>query len=223
MKKAMSFCKPALVLLAIAAAVALILGCISLGTSGRIEKLAAEKMNTAMQAVLPAGSYTAVADVSGLACIDAIYQADNNGWVVQVTETGSQGTITMMVGVNSAYVCTGISITEHSETAGLGAVAAQSSDKGDAFRAQFVGKSGTVAVTKSGGDIDAIAGATITSKAICQGVTDALTACRALSGGTATIAAEVQPAPAAQTANTEPAAAPAAQTTSAEPATASAG
>lgn len=210
MKKAISFCKPALVLLAIAAAVALILGCISLGTSSRIEKLAAEKMNTAMQAVLPAGSYTAVADVSGLDCIDAIYQADNNGWVVQVTETGSQGTITMMVGVDSAYVCTGISITEHSETAGLGAVAAQSSDKGDAFRAQFVGKSGTVAVTKAGGDIDAIAGATITSKAICQGVTDALAACRALNGAVS-IAPEVQTA------------APAAQTTSAEPAMASAG
>ena len=223
MKKAISFCKPAVILLAVAVAVALILGCISLGTAGRIEKLAQEKMNEAMQSVLPATGYTAVADVSGLDCIDAIYQAGANGWVVQVTETGSQGTITMMVGVNSACVCTGISITEHSETAGLGAIAGQASDKGEAFRAQFVGLSGTVAVTKSGGDIDAIAGATITSKAVCQGVTDALAACRALSGGTATIAAEVQSVPAAQTASTEPAAAPAAQTTSVEPATASVG
>jgi len=203
MKKAFTFTKPALILLAVAAIVALVLGCISLGTSGRIEALAQEKMNTAMQSVLPAESYTSVADVSGLACIDAIYQAGNTGWVVQVTETGSQGAITMMVGVDSAYVCTGISITEHSETAGLGAVAAQTSDKGEAFRSQFVGKSGTVAVTKTGGDIDAIAGATITSKAICQGVTDALEACRALSGAVS-IAPEVQPA-------------------SAEPATASAG
>lgn len=203
MKKAIFFCKPALVLLAIAAVVALVLGCISLGTSGRIEKLAQEKMNTAMQAVLPADGYTAVADVSGLDCIDAIYQASSGGWVVQVTESGSQGAITMMVGVDSTYVCTGISITEHSETAGLGAIAAQTSDKGDAFRTQFVGKSGTVAVTKSGGDIDAIAGATITSAAVCQGVTDALAACRALSGASS-IAPQVQPA-------------------SAEPATASAG
>lgn len=216
MKKAISFCKPALVLLAMAAVVALVLGCISLGTSGRIEKLAQEKMNTAMQSVLPAEGYTAVADVSGLDCIDAIYQAGNNGWVVQVTETGSQGAITMMVGVDSTYTSTGISITEHSETAGLGAVAAQTSDKGEAFRAQFVGKSGTVAVTKSGGDIDAIAGATITSKAICQGVTDALAACRALEGA-AFIAPEVR------SASGESAAAPAAQTASAEPATASAG
>lgn len=203
MKKAFTFSKPALILLAVAAVVALVLGCISLGTSGRIEALGQEKMNTAMQSVLPAEGYTPVADVSGLDCIDAIYQASTGGWVVQVTETGSQGAITMMVGVDSAYVCTGISITEHSETAGLGAIAAQTSDKGEAFRSQFVGKSGTVNVTKAGGDIDAIAGATITSKAICQGVTDALEACRALSGA-ASIAPEVQPA-------------------SAEPATASAG
>lgn len=203
MKKAISFCKPAVILLAIAAVVALVLGCISLGTSGRIEMLAEEKMNQAMQAVLPAESYTAVADVSGFECIDAIYRAGSNGWVVQVTETGSQGAITMMVGVDNAYVCTGISITEHSETAGLGAIAGQASDKGDAFRAQFVGQSGTVAVTKTGGTIDAIAGATITSKAVCQGVTDALEACRALGGAVVT--------------------APAVMPVSAEPATASVG
>ena len=211
MKKAFTFSKPALILLAVAAVVALVLGCISLGTSGRIETLAQEKMNAAMQSVLPAEGYAAVADVSGLDCIDAIYQAGNSGWVVQVTESGSQGAITMMVGVDSAYVCTGISITEHSETAGLGAIAAQTSDKGEAFRAQFVGKSGTVAVTKSGGDIDAIAGATITSSAVCQGVTDALAACRAFSGA-------VSIAPEGQLASVEAAAVPAAQ-----PATASAG
>ena len=201
--KLISFIKPAVILLAVAAVVALVLGCISLGTAGRIEKLAEEKMNQAMQAVLPAESYAAVEDVSGLACIDAIYRAGNSGWVVQVTETGSQGAITMMVGVDNACVCTGISITEHSETAGLGAIAGQASDKGDAFRAQFVGQSGTVAVTKTGGTIDAIAGATITSKAVCQGVTDALEACQALGGAAA--------------------AAPAAMPVSAEPATASVG
>lgn len=215
MKKTIMFCKPALVLLAVAVLVALILGCISLGTADRIENLAQEKMNTAMQAVLPAESYTEVADVSGLSGVDAIYQAAGGGWVVQVTETGSQGAVTMMVGVDSAYVCTGISITEHSETAGLGAVAAQASDKGEAFRAQFVGKSGTVAVTKAGGEIDALAGATITSKAVCQGVTDALAACQAL-GGVTSAAAD-------PSASVEAAAAPATQPTSAEPAAASAG
>ena len=209
--KLISFIKPAVILLAVAAIVALVLGCISLGTSGRIEKLAEEKMNQAMQAVLPAESYAAVEDASGIETVDAIYQAGTAGWVVQVTETGSQGAITMMVGVDSSYTCTGISITKHSETAGLGAIAGQASDKGDAFRAQFVGQSGTVAVTKTGGTIDAIAGATITSAAVCRGVTNALAACQALGGAAVAMPASAEPA------------APAAQTTSVEPATASVG
>jgi electron transport complex protein RnfG len=86
----------------------------------------------------------------------------------------------MMVGVSADLTCTGISITDSSETAGLGAVASQSSEKGEAFRAQFVGQSGTVAVTKEGGSVDAISGATITSKAVCRGVTAALAYCQNL-------------------------------------------
>ena len=106
--------------------------------------------------------------------------AEGGGWVVQVTESGSQGLITMMVGVGADYSCTGISVTESSETAGLGAIAGQQSEKGEAFRAQFVGQSGTVAVTKEGGSIDAISGATITSKAVCRGVTAAIAVCQSL-------------------------------------------
>lgn len=177
--KTLDMLKPGLVLLLVAAIVALILGCVNLLTSGRIASIAEETMNTAMQAVLPAASYTdlAVADDGE---INAVYQADNGGWVVQVTETGSQGAITMMVGVDSACACTGISITDSSETAGLGAVASQDSEKGDTFRAQFVGLSGTVSVTKEGGSVDAISGATITSKAVCRGVTAALAYCASL-------------------------------------------
>jgi electron transport complex protein RnfG len=176
MTKALDIVKPGVVLLLVAAIVALILGGISLGTSDRIADIAAETMTAAMQAVLPAVSYTDEAVVDN-GEVNAVYEADNGGWVVQVTETGSQGTITMMVGVSADYTCTGISITDSSETAGLGAVASQASDKGEAFRAQFVGQSGTVAVTKEGGSVDAISGATITSKAVCQGVTAALAYC----------------------------------------------
>jgi len=58
-----------------------------------------------------------------------------------------------------------------SETSGLGANAAKES-----FRSQFAGKSGSVAVTKDGGDIDALTGATITSRAVASGVNSALAA-----------------------------------------------
>lgn len=193
--------KPGVILLIVAAIASLILGGVNLATEGRIAQLAEEKMNNAMQAVLPAESYadTGYEDDGE---VNAIYAASAGGWVAQVTESGSQGLVTVMVGVSPALSCTGISITESSETAGLGAIASQASDKGDAFRAQFLGASGEVKVTKEGGTIDAIAGATITSKAVSRAVTAALEACAALS------APAPAPAP-AQNVSAEPAPAPA--------------
>ena len=180
--KKLSMLKPGLVLLIVAAAASLVLGGVNLMTAGRIEALAAEKTENAMQAVLPAESYadTGYADDGE---VNSVYAAAPvGGWVARVTESGSQGLITLMVGVNPDLTCSGISVTESSETAGLGAIASQASEKGEAFRSQFVGTSGTVAVTKEGGTIDAIAGATITSKAIARAVTAALDVCSGLGG-----------------------------------------
>ena len=72
----------------------------------------------------------------------------------------------MACGVGNDLKCTGISIIEHSETSGLGAVAAAASEAGEAFRAQFVGQDESIALSKAGGSIDALAGATITSTAV---------------------------------------------------------
>ena len=66
---------------------------------------------------------------------------------------------------------TGIAIISHSETSGLGANASK-----PAFKDQFAGLSGTIAVTKDGGTIDSITGATITSRAVCNGVNSAVAA-----------------------------------------------
>ena len=201
---AASIIRLGLVLLAVSAIVALVLGLVNSVTAGRIAQRETDKLNAAMQAVLYADSYTDL----GYAAddVNAVYQAGNAGWVVEVTETGSQGEITMIVGVSTDYSCTGISITSSSETAGLGAIAAQSSEKGEAFRAQFVGQTSPVAVTKAGGSIDAISGATITSAAVCKGVTAALDVCATLGAPTAPVVpAEVV---LDQTAPTQPLATP---------------
>ena len=178
------------ILLAVAAAVALVLGLVNAMTASRIETLNEQTRAAAMQQVLSAGSYRRAAEeypelADRIADVDDVYIAyygdgTFRGWVVEVTEVGSQGTITMFVGVDSSYTCTGLSITDSSETAGLGAIASQQSAAGEAFRAQFVGQSGEVLVTKDGGSVDALAGATITSRAVCSGVTAAIDACRAL-------------------------------------------
>ena len=158
-------------LFAISAICALLLGMVNAITADRIDQAQQEKTEAAMQEVLAAESYESLVYTGSDTTVVAIYQAGDAGYVVEVTPSGFGGLIDMMVGVDNEGVCTGISIIDMSETAGLGANASK-----DEFRAQFVGKSGTVAVTKDGGDIDALTGATITSRAVSNGVTSALEA-----------------------------------------------
>ena len=164
--------KLAVILFAVSAIVALCLGLVNSITADRIEAIAAEKLATAMSEVLPAAEYTDVEYNGGDQTVDFIKKAGDEGWVVQCTVSGSQGTITMLTGVAADGTVTGISVLDHGETPGLGAIAGAASDKGVAWRAQFQGIS-SAAVTKDGGQIEAISGATITSRAICNGVTAA--------------------------------------------------
>ena len=165
-------------LLLITAVVAAVLAGVNSITKPAIEKLTAEKTQEAIAAVLPGGydeEVTGYADDTGL--VSKVY-AGAEGYAFEVTPGGFDNTITMMVGVDTEGKVLGISIVSHTETAGLGAVAAAGTPAGIAFRDQFVGTSGSVAVTKDGGAMDAITGATITSRAICAGVNAAL-ACAA--------------------------------------------
>ena len=164
----------ALTLFVIAGVVALLLAAVNMVTAPAIEKLNAEKTQKAIEAVLPGGfdeEITDYADATGL--VSKVYKGAN-GYALEVKPGGFDNTITMMVGVDFEDNVLGISIVSHTETAGLGAVAAAKTSAGEAFRGQFVGKSGTVTVTKDGGEIEAITGATITSRAICVGINAAL-------------------------------------------------
>ena len=158
----------------IAAVVALALAGVNAVTAPIIEELNAAKTQEAISAVLPGGfdnELSDFADASGI--VSKVYQGAN-GYAVEVGPGGFDNTITMMVGIDNEGKVLGISIINHTETAGLGAVAAAGTPAGIAFRDQFVGASGSVSVTKDGGTMDAITGATITSRAICVGVSAAL-------------------------------------------------
>jgi electron transport complex protein RnfG len=89
----------------------------------------------------------------------------------------------MAVGVDGAGQVTGVQIISHTETSGLGANAAANSAAGQSFRDQFLGATGQLAVTQDGGTIDALTGATMTSRAVTQGVNAALACAAALEGG----------------------------------------
>lgn len=85
---------------------------------------------------------------------------------------GFAGEVGLMVGINlETDKIVGIGVTTHSETPGLGAMAKD--DPG--FVAQFKGFSITepIKVTNDGGQVNAISGATITSRAVCAAATDA--------------------------------------------------
>ena len=172
--------KLALVLFLICAIVAGILGVVDLVTRDRIKEYQTNKTNRARAAVLevkvPEGEEqyvdidlkalniptTVTANGQDVEILSAAQAADGSGYVVETKFSGAQGSIVMIVGVSNELTCTGISITQHSETPGLGAVAASDTQKGRDFRASFEGVDGSVQLK----DIDAMSGATITSKGV---------------------------------------------------------
>ena len=184
--------KLTLVLFLICAIVAGILGAVDLITRDRISAYQTAKSNAARTAVMPVNVpegqalYTDL-DLKALGIptninangqkikICSVSEAnDGSGYVVETEFSGAQGTIVMMVGVNRSLRCTGISITQHSETSGLGANAASTAEVGVTFRQQFVGVTKLVQLKKAGGTIDALSSATITSRSVTNATAAAI-------------------------------------------------
>lgn len=168
----------ALTLLAITAIMAAALALVNDITAPYIAQLRHEKTQKAIAEVLPGGGEEVYCFVDGTGLVTNVYASDL-GYAVQVAPVGFDNTITMMVGVDREGKILGVSIISHTETAGLGAVAAAKNTAGEAFRSQFVGLTGNLAVTKDGGTVDAITGATITSRAICEGINAAVACAKA--------------------------------------------
>lgn len=105
-------------------------------------------------------------------CIGLDAEGKTVGYIFITESKGYGGAIKVMTGVSADGKITGVETLQIAETAGLGMNAQKES-----FREQYIGKSGEIAVSKnSPGDneIQALTGATITSKAVTQAVNDAL-------------------------------------------------
>lgn len=102
-----------------------------------------------------------------------VSDADGNviGYYVQVKGTGFGGDVNLTVGFNKSCEVLGVKILDpFSETPGLGAKVKES-----AFLDQYNGKTEGLTLGKNGsGDVDAIAGATISSTAVTDGVNRAI-------------------------------------------------
>lgn len=159
------------ILLIICACVAAALAAVNAITKDRIAMAQQEKTKAAIAQVLEGEAQKMdLPDNMDLGIVRSAYVSEY-GFAVEVAPNGFDGEILMMVGVDMDGKVTGISIISQTETAGLGAESAADSAKGNAFRDQFIGlTTGEILVDKDGGTIDSITGATITSRAVAQGV-----------------------------------------------------
>jgi len=91
------------------------------------------------------------------------------GFAFLAVGKGYGGLIDILVGLENETTIKGVTIVSHLESPGLGARIIESS-----FRDQFVGVNiADVALRQKGGEIDAITGATISSKAVVEAIRDA--------------------------------------------------
>ena len=166
-----------LALTVISAICAAVLALVNSKTKDRIASLTAEKTANAAKAVLP--SDVKATDVRpdpanpGLTIMVGYADAAKSkvlGYAVTgMSPKGYGGEIRLMVGLTAERKVISYQTLAANETPGLGA------KLGDAaFAKQFGGKDGpSLKVKKDGGEIDAITGATITSRAVCEAIADA--------------------------------------------------
>ena len=162
-----AWCRAWGTLAALVLAVGLALGGVSQLTSLDTARAELVQQRELLRQVMPAASYRS--ETPYALSITAGYSEDEMiGYCVEVQTNGFGGPITMVVGVNLDGEVTGVAITDHSETSNVGTRAMEKD-----YLSQYVGRSGTV--RHSGANsIDAVAGATATSKAITTGVNRAL-------------------------------------------------
>ena len=140
-----------------------------------------------MKLLLPGSETFTVEPYSGEdANIVSVHKAEN-GFVIETRTHGYADEITMLIGVNNDGKVTGLVVQEMYETFGLGAQGLTD----HVFLSQFLNKDGSFAVSATGADafsgatgatsssgdevnVDALTGATVTSKAIVRCVNSAV-------------------------------------------------
>ncbi|MBQ8303338.1 MAG: RnfABCDGE type electron transport complex subunit G [Clostridia bacterium] len=172
-KKNREIIVPSATLLVICLVATLLLGVTNFFTSDLITKLEQETQTAAMQEVLPAEGYIKTEGKE-------IYTAEKNGavagYIFVTSGAGYGGDIKVMTAVDPAGKILAVSILSASdETPGLG----QNVTK-EGFYSQFLGLSSEITVVKNGAnaevnEINAVTGATISSRAVTKAVNEALT------------------------------------------------
>ncbi len=174
---------PAVTLFLIAAICTAILAVTDSITADKIEENNKNAEIQSRQLVFEeASSFSDVKDIGGTSYVQAYDESGSVlGYVFTTSSKGYGGEIKIMTGIGSDGKVTGIEILSIEETAGLG----MNAKKAD-FRNRFVGSTGEFSVVKSNAgenEIQALTGATITSKAVTNAVNEAVDAFNSITGG----------------------------------------
>ena len=171
----------ALMLFLITFITALLLGFVNQVTAPQIAKNNEATRAAAMAEIIPDAEFVEAepsevpAPDKETPAIQNIYEAQKDGervgYSMEVLPSGFGGTLTVVVGINTDGTVAGAKVTSHAETPGLGAKA----QSDPTWIVQFAGQAadGSLAVTKDGGTINSITGATITSRAVTLAVNTA--------------------------------------------------
>ena len=167
--------------------VAALLGLVDNVTREKIAAINWENTVAAMKAVVADPDATTFSDalenteamsaaaLAGGGTLDSVYEVQvggaSAGYAIKVVASGSQGNIEMMVGVDGEGAVTGVSIVDNAETAGIGSKVMENQN---GVLDQFIGKSAADGTLAVGTNVDAITGATVSSKGVTAGVNAAL-------------------------------------------------
>ena len=154
-------------ILTVMLAAAVLLAGYNLSDGYRQERIR-EELTGKMQTILP-GSRNFVQEeyTGGDTNIRSVHKGET-GYVVETETYGYAGNITMLIGVSNEGLVTGLQVRDMQETHGLGGEALWDWE----FLAQFLNTTGNVAIGADG--VDALTGATVTSKAIARSVNAAV-------------------------------------------------
>lgn len=109
--------------------------------------------------------------------IRSIHKAAGYGYVIETVTSGYAGEIRMLIGVSEDGKVTGLVVREMNETSSLGQNALNDTD----FLGQFLNVDSKVQIGADG--VDAITGATVTSKAVVRCVNSAVAYVNAVNSG----------------------------------------
>lgn len=177
--------KPTLILFVICVLVTAALAGTNLLTEGKIAEQQEKKSEESRKIVLSAAdSFTETQTDDGTVYHVGTAGEKTVGFVFETSAKGYGGDVSVMTGITADGEISGVVILSHSETPGLGANAER-----EEFRTQYQQPvpQGELEVVKyqtpTQGQVEAMTGATITSKAVTGAVNEAVALYREIQGG----------------------------------------